>query len=56
MPRPLDEWMLDWTGPKRSEFFPSCHQKLSSEKKWIVYILEKFLDLVEQAEKRQHND
>ena len=52
MPRPLDEWMQDWAGPKRPEFFPDCHLKLSGEKKWLLYILEKFLDLIEQADKK----
>lgn len=48
MPRPLDEWMSNWSGPKRKEFFLDCHMKLSGEKKWLLFSLESFLNLLEK--------
>jgi len=48
MPRPLKQWLKDWAGPKRSEFFPSCIAGLNSDQKWMVFVLEMFLNLLEE--------
>lgn len=45
MPRPVNEWMKDWKGPTRDEFWPHCSDKMSGDQKWMVYALEKFLDI-----------
>jgi asparagine synthetase B (glutamine-hydrolysing) len=44
MPRPVNEWFANWEGPKRAEFLPNCVEGLSGDQKWLVYILEKYLD------------
>lgn len=45
MPRPVDRWLKNWEGPKRSEFLPDCIKDLSGDQKWMVYSLECFLNL-----------
>lgn len=44
MPRPMNEWFKDWTGPKRDEFLPNSVSKLTGDQKWLVWCLEKFLN------------
>lgn len=50
MPRPVDQWLREWEGPVRSEFKENCIEKLDGNQKWMVYILEKFLNLVDEVE------
>ena len=45
MPRPMNEWMQNWKGPTRPEFWPHCTAGMTGDQKWLVYILEKFMDL-----------
>lgn len=47
MPRPMNEWFKDWEGPKRDEFIPNCHRNLTGDQKWMVWALEKFLDMTD---------
>lgn len=47
MSRPADEWMSNWSGPVREEFLPGCTEKLTGEQKFLVYSLERFLNLIE---------
>jgi asparagine synthetase B (glutamine-hydrolysing) len=49
MPRPTNEWFKDWSGPARSEFIPNCQNTLTGDQKWLVYCLEKFLDMVDNS-------
>lgn len=46
MPRPMNEWFKDWEGPKRSEFWPHCTENMTGDQKWLVWILEKYLDTI----------
>lgn len=48
MPRPMNEWLKNWDGPKREEFIPNCHHNLSGDQKWLIWSLEKFLDLLDR--------
>ena len=48
MPRPMDEWMKDWKGPNRNEFWQNSIINFSGDQKWMVWALEIFLDLIEQ--------
>lgn len=32
MPRAMDQWMVDWTGPVRDEFIPHCTDGMTGEK------------------------
>lgn len=48
MPRPMNEWMENWQGPTRPEFWPHCTDHMTGDQKWLVYILEKFLNLIEE--------
>lgn len=48
MPRPMNEWLQEWRGPTRPEFIPGCVNGLSGDQKWLVYCLERFLDLLER--------
>lgn len=45
MPRPMNEWLKDWTGPKREEFWQNCVDGLTGDQKWLVWILERYLNL-----------
>lgn len=46
MPRPMNEWLANWEGPRRKEFYPHCADQLSGDQKWLVWSLEQFLDMV----------
>lgn len=48
MPRPMEEWLVDWVGPKRKEFIPNCTRNLSGDQKWLVYALEIFLNMIDE--------
>ena len=45
MPRPMNEWLKDWKGPERQEFWPHCVDGLTGDQKWLVWALEKFLNI-----------
>lgn len=45
MPRPMNEWLKDWKGPERKEFWPDCVEGLTGDQKWLVWILNRYLDL-----------
>lgn len=47
MPRPTNEWFKNWSGPIRSEFYPHCTDTMSGDQKWLVWALEKFLNMYE---------
>lgn len=47
MPRPMGEWLKNWTGPKRSEFWQHCTDNMTGDQKWIVWSLEKYLNVVD---------
>ena len=44
MPRPMGLWLKSWKGPRRYEFIKNCQQSLNGDQKWLVFILEKFLN------------
>lgn len=46
MARAVDIWLKDWAGPVRSEFRENCIAGLTGEQKFLVYSLERFLDLM----------
>lgn len=50
MPRPMNEWLANWSGPKRNEFIENCHLKMTGDQKWLIFILEKFLNLLDKRE------
>ena len=52
LPRPMNEWMAQWEGPQRDEFYPHCIQSMTGDQKWMVYALEKYLDMIEKDEKK----
>ena len=45
MPRPMNEWLKTWEGPKREEFLNNCVSELTGDQKWLVWCLEKFLNM-----------
>lgn len=45
MPRPMNEWLADWEGPKRVEFLENCIEGMTGDQKWMIWALERFLDL-----------
>lgn len=47
MPRPTNEWFKDWQGPTRQEFWPNCVDGMNGDQKWLLWALEKFLNLIE---------
>lgn len=48
MPRPVNEWFANWEGPNRSEFIPHCTDNMTGDQKWMVWCLERYLNLVEE--------
>ncbi len=51
MPRPVNEWFENWQGPTRAEFLPHCTDNLNGNQRWMVYCLERFLNLLDEAGK-----
>lgn len=49
MPRPTNEWFKDWQGPTRDEFWPNCTKNMNGDQKWLVYCLERFLNLMDEG-------
>lgn len=49
MPRPMNEWFRDWKGPVRPEFWPHCTDGLNGDQKWLVWCLEKYLDMLDAS-------
>lgn len=47
MPRPVNEWFENWQGPTRKEFLPHCQESLNGNQRWMVWSLERFLNLIE---------
>jgi asparagine synthetase B (glutamine-hydrolysing) len=46
--RPMDQWLKDWRGPRREEFLsPFPVAAFTGDQKWIIYCLERFLNLAE---------
>lgn len=48
MPRAVNEWLKDWKGPEREEFYPNCVGNLTGDQKWLVYALEMFLNMLDK--------
>lgn len=48
MPRPMNEWLKDWSGPKRKEFISQCTDDLTGDQKWLIWTLESFLNILDQ--------
>ena len=40
------QWMKDWEGPKRAEFIKGCADGLTGEQRFMIYSLERFLNLI----------
>ena len=49
MPRPMNEWFRDWKGPVREEFVPDCIEGLTGDQKWLVWVLEQYLNLLDEV-------
>ena len=50
MPRAVGIWLKDWNGPTRPEFKKFNINELKPDQKWLVYILEEFLNLLDEGE------
>lgn len=48
MPRATNEWMKQWGGPVRPEFYPHCTDNMTGDQKWLVWALERFLNLLDE--------
>ena len=48
MPRPVNEWFENWQGPTREEFLPHCQETLNGNQRWMVWALERFLNLIDK--------
>lgn len=49
MPRPVNEWFAKWDGPKRPEFIPHCTDNMTGDQKWMVWCLERYLNMIEEV-------
>lgn len=47
MPRPTDAWLGAWEGPKRPEFIPHATDGMTGDQKWMVWALERYLNLID---------
>ena len=47
MPRAVTQWLSDWQGPVRPEFIPHCADGLKGDQRWMIFILERFLNSIE---------
>lgn len=47
MPRAVKQWLKDWNGPIRPEFKEGCANQLKPDQKWMVYVLEMFLKMID---------
>ena len=43
LPRPMAQWLKDWTGPLHPEVLPDHLSELTGDQKWYVYALNQFL-------------
>ena len=50
MPRAVGIWLKDWQGPRRPEFKEFDINELKPDQKWLVYILEQFLIMLDNGE------
>lgn len=50
MPRATNEWLKDWCGPTRPEFWLHCTDCMTGDQKWLVWALERFLNLLDEEE------
>lgn len=50
MPRAVGVWLKEWQGPIRPEFKPFDINELKPDQKWLVYILEQFLNMLDKGE------
>lgn len=46
MPRALAQWMADWPGASRPEFWPGAGRDMTPDQKWYIYITESFMNMV----------
>lgn len=46
MPRAVGQWLQKWEGPVRPEFIPHCADGLKGDQRWMIFILERFLNLI----------
>lgn len=53
MPRPMNEWMTNWSGPTRPEFWPRCTDSLTGDQKWLVWALERFLNMIDSEDRNK---
>ncbi|MBR3489419.1 MAG: asparagine synthase [Bacteroidales bacterium] len=47
MPRAVSQWLASWQGPVRPEFIPHCADALKGDQRWMIFILERFLNAIE---------
>lgn len=43
LPRPMSEWLRDWTGPLHKDIIPDHLAEMSGDRKWYIYALNRFL-------------
>lgn len=49
-PRPMEQWMSNWTGPKRNEFIDELEiTQFTGEQKWMLFCLERFMEVYNSA-------
>lgn len=49
MPRPMNEWLKNWNGPKRPEFWENCvDERMTGDQRWLLWALERFLNMLEE--------
>ena len=47
MARGVDTWLKNWEGPRRQEFQRNCFHNLTGEQKFMIYSLERFLEIMD---------
>lgn len=47
MPRAVTQWLAGWQGPSRPEFISHCADDLTGDQRWMIFILERFLNYID---------
>lgn len=53
MPRATDQWLKNWAGPTRPEFWPHCTDNMTGDQKWLVWALERFLNMIDSEDENK---
>ncbi len=48
MPRAMNEWLENWTGPDDPLFLPGCTESMNGDEKWLIWALDRYLKMIKE--------